>query len=476
MLIKIVNFGPLKEFQFDLSKKFIAIYGNNNIGKSYAMQMVYLLLKTFANLRDSYYFRMNRQVYPMGSVIVNNIDVLLKKLVQQFVDNNKIEKDVTDKVRYLLYSWISEMILPYFMNVCENTFGNFEKLLEGNPHIYIELEELKLDINMARETIEGNVELLPIRLKKTESGRHASRQYSTHLDVYVYQGEIERPVNVIGNWIRTLHSKIIHKLAWKFSQVYFLPASRSGIYSGMNAFGAIVAELARNRSILTKKIELPGISEPISDYFISLSNITNLASVRGRNVGGLSDYCTKIENTILKGKVQFDKSKNALIYVPDDLGTSFEMTEVSSMVSEVSPIVAFLKYIIHSGKEKGGNNAILFIEEPEAHLHPANQIKLVEVFAELISENVTLVMSSHSNYVFNKLNNLILSKKLDYSNYQPIFLEHGEGGSSSKVLPMDECGVDDENFLDVSEELYQEREAIIQKLSLGEWNDYEDKE
>ena len=66
------------------------------------------------------------------------------------------------------------------------------------------------------------------------------------------------------------------------------------------------------------------------------------------------------------------------------------------------------------------NNAILFIEEPEAHLHPANQVKLVEIFAELISEDVTLVMSSHSNYVFNKLNNLVLSKKLDYHNYQPV--------------------------------------------------------
>lgn len=45
MKIKIVNFGPIKEFEFDLSKKLIVTYGDNNIGKSYAMQVVYLLLK-----------------------------------------------------------------------------------------------------------------------------------------------------------------------------------------------------------------------------------------------------------------------------------------------------------------------------------------------------------------------------------------------------------------------------------------------
>ena len=47
MKIKIVNFGPIKEFEFDFSKKLIATYGDNNIGKSYAMQVVYLLFKSF---------------------------------------------------------------------------------------------------------------------------------------------------------------------------------------------------------------------------------------------------------------------------------------------------------------------------------------------------------------------------------------------------------------------------------------------
>ena len=49
MKIKIVNFGPIKEFEFDLSKKLIVTYGDNNIGKSYAMQVVYLL--PLANLQ-----------------------------------------------------------------------------------------------------------------------------------------------------------------------------------------------------------------------------------------------------------------------------------------------------------------------------------------------------------------------------------------------------------------------------------------
>ena len=113
------------------------------------------------------------------------------------------------------------------------------------------------------------------------------------------------------------------------------------------------------------------------------------------------------------------------------------------------------------------NRAILFIEEPEAHLHPNNQVKLMEIFTELTNAGITLVMSSHSNYVFNKLNNLVLSGKLDYQIYQPIYLEKGVEGSISKPMHIDECGADDENFIDVSEALYKEREQIIQEHNEG---------
>ena len=47
MKITIEKFGPIDKFEYDLDKELIITYGNNNIGKSYAMQIVYLMLKTF---------------------------------------------------------------------------------------------------------------------------------------------------------------------------------------------------------------------------------------------------------------------------------------------------------------------------------------------------------------------------------------------------------------------------------------------
>lgn len=45
MQIRIRNFGPIKSFDLDLSKKFTVIFGKNNIGKSYSTSVTYLILK-----------------------------------------------------------------------------------------------------------------------------------------------------------------------------------------------------------------------------------------------------------------------------------------------------------------------------------------------------------------------------------------------------------------------------------------------
>lgn len=138
------------------------------------------------------------------------------------------------------------------------------------------------------------------------------------------------------------------------------------------------------------------------------------------------------------------------------------------MVSEISPIVAYLKYIVKQGNNriKATMNAasIIFIEEPEAHLHPLNQIKLMKSFTRLAKSNVKLVMASHSNYIFNELNNRVLAGELGKSTYSPILMKCENEESNTYYMDMDEFGVSDSNFADASEILCDEREELIIKL------------
>lgn len=459
MKIIIERFGPIRTFEYDLDKNLIVTYGQNNIGKSYAMQIVYLLLKTFiVNMHLTPRLYRQMLTYPSHNTI-NMSKEKMEYLIKEFIDSDEQTKDITKEIITQVNDTISSSFMPEFMNSCRNTFGNLDRTLENNPVIILRYKDFDLTMDLKEKKIDGNINVKPIFLKKTNSDFHKSRNLATHLDIYVVDS-VNKPLEIVIEEIGKLFINCVKNISGDFEDVYFLPASRSGIYAGMNAFGSIVAELSRNRAYFTKKIEFPGISEPISDYFISLSNI------KSRENKSLEKFYVSIEDNILKGKVTFDKNKNALLYSPNNINASFEMTEVSSMVSEVSPIVAFLKYIVSMGGFKG--KAILFIEEPEAHLHPNNQIALIEIFAKLIGENVKLIVSSHSNYVFNKLNNLVLAKELDYRDYDPIVLEETPDGSVSKHLHIDELGADDENFVDVSEDLYNERVEIIEKLNMEE--------
>lgn len=462
MRIIITNFGPIKEFVYDLDKEMIVTYGNNNIGKSYAMQIVYLLLKAF-NGEIYVAQRMFSRIYLYSRTSdVPKHKENVKNMVYQFIESEEQIKDITTYISREVDELISASFMPEFMNSCKNTFGNLEKTLQNNPKIVIKCEEYEFLLDLKESKIFTTIEKekKPVRLKRSLSDFHKSRNSKNHLDIYVVS-DVEKPTELIFEEVQRMFVRYVRIISGGYENVYFLPASRSGIYAGMNAFGSIVAELSKNRAYFTKKIEFPGISEPISDYFISLS------SIKVRTNENLKELYSEIEDSILKGKVTFDRNKNALMYRPNNVDALYEMTEVSSMVSEVSPIVAFLKYIVPM-KYRGSRvtKSILFIEEPEAHLHPNNQIALVEIFAKLIGKNVKLVMSSHSNYVFNKLNNLVLAKKLNYLEYDPIILEETLNGSISKHIEIDELGAVDENFVDVSEKLYNEREEIIEKINM----------
>jgi len=363
MIIKIKNFGPIKEFEIDLSKDFSIIYGKNNIGKSYAVSIIYLILK---------------KIIEEKRLFVNE---LLKSFITTFGDNilNKSSNQTSE---------------IYIKNY------NYEIFLHKTDEKFIISQ-----FNILEEN--GILNLFPC-------------------------------------------------------DVYYFPASRMGIYQGLSSFSSIFAELSKNRGSIKKSFEIPSFPEPVSDYFLALSSIRKGVTAPDNPIVLLAQ---EIEQTILGGEVIFDDDTKKMIYKPYHTDLYLDMFQVSSMAAEISPLVLFLKYIIAPSHNKKESKSLLFIEEPEAHLHPEIQVKLMEIFAKLIKHNIKIIITSHSNYIFNKMNNLILEKKLDVSNMSAIILEQSEQGSISRVLPTDYLGVEDENFIGVTEQLFNEKIELINDMN-----------
>lgn len=329
-------------------------------------------------------------------------------------------------------------------------------------------DEWQMFIHPQEQKIELEIKMKSVYLKKTSSDFHKSRNCKDRFDIYVYESKVDAPIRLIEEREREIEKRLTLNMREVADNVYFLPASRSGIDTAMSSFGPILAQLSPNRASIRGGIQIPSIPEPISDYYVELS------AIKTDGYEHFGEIASEIEQKILKGKVVFDNKKKTITYNGENTDYSLEMSDVSSMVSEISPITAYLKYIVK--KEKTWINrqgvvrriaapkSIIFIEEPEAHLHPKNQVALLKIFVQLTKQNVKLVMASHSNYIFNELNNLILGKELKVDMYAPILMSQEGIKSSTRFMKADELGVSDENFCDTAEMLYLEREQLIQKI------------
>ena len=471
MKVKICNFGPIQNFECDLSKNIIAIYGNNNIGKSYSMQIIYLLLKSIINCSP----RIIRY-----NISKDNVKCI-EDTISAFKKSEYVQREITDEINSWIENILTDNLGDNFLSSLKNSFPSYNSALREDSCIILEYECFSMRYLLRNEKfVIKNEEKSNQKfyLKETSSSYHKTRQIHEGRVVYVDKNNERNSDQVYSTVLQILFyqiDKVLICAQKDVSNIFFFPASRSGIYNGMSAFAPIVAELAKSKSFFTKKIEFPGLTEPISDYFIALSSINEKSNQE------FEDVYNELEKEILKGEILIDKKDSALLYKNQD-NLQFRMTEVSSMVSEIAPIVAFLKFIINARRNRvlyidnriffngklGNGQTIVFIEEPEAHLHPSNQIKLIEILAQLLQKNVKIVFSSHSNYIFNKLNNMILSKQMDYKLYEPILIMQEENGSKSTIMQIDQTGVIDDNFSDTAFQLYEERENILEALNQEE--------
>lgn len=114
---------------------------------------------------------------------------------------------------------------------------------------------------------------------------------------------------------------------------------------------------------------------------------------------------------LLGGKVERDGDKE---FVHTDDGRKVPFSALSSGQQELLPLVAFLPWLYGNGADR-----LCYIEEPEAHLFPSAQSKLIENLVVACNSSAlaaSLVLTTHSPYVLTKANNLLkagsISKRL----------------------------------------------------------------
>ncbi|GAB1442449.1 hypothetical protein MASR2M39_12840 [Ignavibacteriales bacterium] len=180
-----------------------------------------------------------------------------------------------------------------------------------------------------------------------------------------------------------------------------------------------------------------------------------------------------MESNLLEGAVHFNPDEGKLIYKSSVFDSSYDLSVVSSMVAEISLIAGYFKFVVNDivleKSPLGSVNAfkqhpLIFIEEPEAHLHPEVQVKLMEYFVRLANLGVKIIITTHSDYMLGKLSNILIANEIDPEKVGSYLLKMGEKGSSgdSQLMKATKNGIEDHIFLETADSLYREKLRIME--------------
>ena len=193
---------------------------------------------------------------------------------------------------------------------------------------------------------------------------------------------------------------------------YYLPADRTGV---MHSHRVVVSSLIRSAGSAGLRPTddlplLPGVLADFLDQLLTLGRPQALfpaAAVRPSET--IQPLAERFEQAVLRGAVRTDSTAAnypEFLYRPAGWRRDLPLTQASSMVSELAPIVLYLRHLVRLGD-------VLIIEEPEAHLHPAMQVEVTRRLAELVEAGVRIVITTHSEWVLEELANLIRLSQVD---------------------------------------------------------------
>ena len=221
---------------------------------------------------------------------------------------------------------------------------------------------------------------------------------------------------------------LAHALLPNRRPAFYLPADRTGL---MNAHSTIVRTLIQSATMtgIRGADPVPPISGVRGDFLEQLVKMVSDRRERFRSgEKSLGELGKRIEDGILGGVVKLGALPGVaypqFTYRPSGWESDLALTNTSSMVSELAPVVLYLRHVV-------APDDVLIIDEPESHLHPAIQVAFTQQIAEIVKTGVRVIVTTHSEWVLEELGNVLGRGRLadgSATNKDAVSLDEGDVG------------------------------------------------
>ena len=443
LILSVKNFGPIYSAEVEL-RPLTVFVGPSNTGKSYLAILIYALHKFFNSHK-----RERLTPFISGNPVSDEIVIFgqeQEKETRRLIDRaNVIASQVKDDSPIPLPDELVSLIRALFSNLLPSRnlsdeimrcFGIDEtrKLIR-----YGSKESAKIALSPVSPEVEYNhsplykfaiaKEAFTTSIPDTalQIGKDALEEYiQAASKIKIRSGrkwsEQDKKIALGIRLMDGLSENIASYFANPISQsVYYLPADRTGI---MHAHKVVVGSLIQgaSRAGLYPTRALPALSGVVADFIEQLLELGDLSSRRKRLNENLTQ---RLEKEILRGSILNEKSETGypvFSYHPTGWKEDVPLMNTSSMVSELAPVVLYLRHVVSPGE-------VLIIEEPESHLHPGMQVEFIRHLAAAVRSGIRVIITTHSEWVLEELANLVRLSELSESDRK------GIGGADYALSP-----------------------------------------
>lgn len=390
--ISVQDFGPVAKADIDL-RPLTVFVGESNTGKTYLSALIYALHQNFEGFsRFPWAVHVPlflQSIYHSQDSSASTPTVLRAEILETLKKLNTPERPFTfSDLPQAVQDWLQHRqrdseVLENRLKRCFDleTVSKLVRFTNG------ERNELKVLLDVR----EGSQTLWHFDLQDAGSGLNVGGHVNGETSFSPEDTAVLREIFGVNNpgafWGR------------EPAAAYYLPAARSGI---MQSHGVIASSLIENatRLGLERFPAIPAFSGMIADFLklIVSYDERRISSYEMRRIA------KALENEVLQGEIKVTRPAPEgypeFLYHPKKTTETLRLSQSSSMVSELAPLVLFLRGIVKPGD-------LLIIEEPESHLHPDAQTAIARTLARLVREGVRLVITTHSDWLLQQLGNLI---------------------------------------------------------------------
>ena len=409
--LSVKDFGPIAEATIDL-RPFTVFVGASNTGKSYLAILLYALHRFFGSTDTPFGPLMRSRRLHGSSSARREISAEQAEAVNLWLQQTQ-EKTADKRQRdVVLPDEIAVLVRPILQDVGESAsllddevkrcFGLAESAdLIRQPAgrcarvvLRRELGDNALNgigydfaISRGQAKLSSSIPAdMPLRIPKASRGH---LQWLGRRSLMKYRAA-RYPVELADLIVSFTAGAVVRP-------VHYLPADRAGV---MHAHRVVVSSLIgrASRAGFDHESPLPTLSGVLADFLARLIELSD--ERRPTESRRLAD---RLETDILGGSVQVSQSTvgyPSFHYRPAKWNREIALMNTSSMVSELAPVVLYLRHVVRKGD-------LIIIEEPESHLHPQMQVAFTGFLAAVVKAGIRVIVTTHSEWVLETLANLV---------------------------------------------------------------------